>query len=414
MRLLFVVLSVLTGTFSVQAQVAGCRDPKASNYNADVKINDGTCQYTNVNYIPQRIANLPAEVVETSGLFYWKELLWTHNDSGGEAALYALDPSNGQIIRKIIVAGATNVDWEDVTIDKEYVYIADIGNNNGNRRDLKVYKFPIVDLEKDTVNAVAITFAYPDQVDFSSRPNKNDYDAEALVSIGENLYIFSKNWESARCRIYALPKNEGEQSARLLHEFFTNGMITGADFQAQDSVVVLCGYNIALQPFIWLLWDFNGADIWSGNKRRINLNLPFHQLEGIVCRNNGEYLLTNEEFKNIFTVKSALFTINTSAWIDSTNTYIELPTSIKEDSMGQGFRLYPNPTKSQMHLEWDISKRIQLIEVYDNNGRNSEVWSSIRDQNFMQLDFSHYAPGQYYMVLTGAQGKYYNRFIVQK
>lgn len=414
MCLLFVVLIVLAGVSSANAQDVGCRDPNASNYVAGARINDGSCQYTNVNYIPQRIANLPSQVIESSGLFYWKDLLWTHNDSGGEAALYALDPSNGQLVRKVHVAGASNVDWEDITIDKEHVYIADIGNNNGNRRNLKIYKFPVADLEKDTVHAVSIMFAYPDQVDFSSRPNKNDYDAEALVSIGDSLYIFSKNWESARCRIYALPKSEGEQSARLLHEFFTNGMITGADFQAKDSVVILCGYNIALQPFVWILWDFNGADIWSGNKRRINLNLPFHQVEGIVWKNDGEYLFTNEEFKNIFTVNSALFTMNTSAWVDLSNTYIGIPTSIEQDSIGQGFRLYPNPTKNLMNLEWEKSQRIQLIEVYDNSGRTSEVWSSIPEQNTMQLDLSHYAPGQYYMVLTGVQGKYYDRFIVQK
>ena len=33
-----------------------------------------------------------------------------------------------------------NVDWEDITQDETHIYIADFGNNNGNRTDLKIYK----------------------------------------------------------------------------------------------------------------------------------------------------------------------------------------------------------------------------------------------------------------------------------
>ncbi len=413
MRLLFVVICVLACSYSVQAQKSGCRDPKAGNYDSGAVVNDGSCVYTNVNYIPQKITNLPALVSETSGLFYWKELLWSHNDSGGEAAVFALDPVTGQVIRKVVVAGAQNVDWEDITIDDSYVYIADIGNNNGNRRDLKIYKFPLNDLEKDTAQAVAINFSYIDQVDFSNRPNKNDYDAEAIVSIGDSLYIFSKNWESAKCRIYALSKNEGDQETRLLHEFFTNGMITGADFQARDSVLVLCGYNIALQPFVWILWDFTQATVWSGNKRRLNLNLPFHQIEGIVWKEGGNYFLTNEEFKNIFTINSALFNMNISSWVDSSNTYIDAPVSVKEDTTGKIFRMYPNPSQKTMNIEWDNSRHIQTIEVYDHSGRNSEVWTSYPAQNSRQIDVSHLLPGTYIMVLTGDTGRYVDRFVVK-
>lgn len=413
MRLLLVVIIGLCWTSSVQAQKSGCRDPKSGNYDPEAVINDGTCTYTNVNYIPERIVSLPAAVSETSGLFYWKELLWTHNDSGGEAAVYALDPATGKVVRKVVVSGAQNVDWEDITIDEEYVYIGDFGNNNGNRRDLKIYKFPIGDLEKDTAQAVSINFSYIDQVDFSTKPNKNDYDAEALASIGDNLYIFSKNWESARCRIYALSKKEGDQETRLLHEFFTNGMITGADFQAKDSVLILCGYNIALQPFVWILWDFSQGNIWSGNKRRLNLNLPFHQVEGITWKKGGEYFLTNEEFKNIFTINSALFTMNISAWVDSTNTYIDIPVSVREDTTGINFKIYPNPAKNMMNIEWDRSKHIQTIEVYDNNGRNSEVWMSLPSESSKQIDISHLVPGTYIMVLTGDRGRYIDRFVVK-
>ena len=42
-------------------------------------------------FCPQFKAKLPEEVCETSGLFFHNGRLWTHNDSGGEPILYALD-----------------------------------------------------------------------------------------------------------------------------------------------------------------------------------------------------------------------------------------------------------------------------------------------------------------------------------
>ncbi|MCO5233402.1 MAG: T9SS type A sorting domain-containing protein [Chitinophagales bacterium] len=412
MRIYLIISLLVAGLFNAQAQIAGCRDPKAGNYNKDATVNDGSCVYSNVFHLPRKIVNLPSAVSETSGLFLWNEFLWTFNDSGGEAALYALDPNTGSVMHKLIVAGAANYDWEDIAVDDNFVYIGDIGNNNGNRRDLKIYKFPIEDLEKDTAHAIAIHFSYEDQVDFTTNPNKNDYDAEALVSIGDSLYIFSKNWVNSRCRIYALDKNQENQEAKLLNEFFSNGMITGADFQPLDQVLVLCGYNALLQPFIWLLWDFPNHDIWAGNKRRINLNLPFHQIEGVAWAGGSNYLLTNEELKQVVNVNAALFSLDMSPWVDATNIYIYV-TSNANSNEEKGFEIFPNPVNGFLNVQWESSKSIHSIEVYDMKGSQSEVWMLPLHQNQSQLNLSHYLPGTYILVLVGDTGRYVKKFEVK-
>ena len=79
---------------------------------------------------------------ETSGLEMVQNFFITHNDSGGEAALYYLS-INGKIEKKRKIDLAKNKDWEDITRDKKYFYIADSGNNYNNRKDLKIYKVPI-------------------------------------------------------------------------------------------------------------------------------------------------------------------------------------------------------------------------------------------------------------------------------
>ncbi|MDR0683026.1 MAG: hypothetical protein LBG15_14435, partial [Dysgonamonadaceae bacterium] len=71
---------------------------------------------------------------ESSGLEYCRGKLWTHNDSGGDTKLYAVDPANGFINQTITLEGITNVDWEDLAADGYYLYIADTGNNTNGAR----------------------------------------------------------------------------------------------------------------------------------------------------------------------------------------------------------------------------------------------------------------------------------------
>ena len=84
--------------------------------------------------------DLPQTVKETSGLLVVDGKIITHNDSGDAANLYELDSVTGNLLRTINITNATNVDWEDIALDDTHIYVADIGNNNGNRTDLTIYK----------------------------------------------------------------------------------------------------------------------------------------------------------------------------------------------------------------------------------------------------------------------------------
>lgn len=72
-------------------------------------------------------------------------VVWTHNDSGGEAELYAVD-IQGQLVGRVSVAGADNVDWEDLASGPcgsgNCLYIADTGDNAAERNDAVIYRIP--------------------------------------------------------------------------------------------------------------------------------------------------------------------------------------------------------------------------------------------------------------------------------
>ena len=117
-------------------------------------------------FAPQFKAELPEEVNETSGLFFHKGRLWTHNDSGGKPILYGLDTVSFKTVQKITFANVKNKDWEDVCTDGETVFVGDCGNNKGNRKNLKIYTFPlsaIPDVGDVTIKVDSICFTFGDQ-----------------------------------------------------------------------------------------------------------------------------------------------------------------------------------------------------------------------------------------------------------
>lgn len=279
------------------AQISGCTDSMSLNYNSMATQNDGSCTYQTSSVLPKATFPLGSEVKETSGLIFWNGKLWTHNDND-DTNLYALSPSDGSIVETYPLPGITNTDWEAISQDENYIYIGDFGNNTrGNRTDLKIYKILKKDLLAGTVQAEIINFTYEDQTDFSaSKPNGTDFDCEAFIVSSSEIFLFTKQWQSQQTAVYSLSKEAGDRLAKYEGTIKTYGMITDATYMESERLIVLSGYSPLLQPFLFLLYDFKETDFITGNKRKINLELPFHQIESITTENGKEYYLTNEYF----------------------------------------------------------------------------------------------------------------------
>jgi len=404
----WVLILVLTG-FVGRAQQMGCTDPQAINFSEEAEVNDGSCTYPFTAYEPEFVAQLPDEVIETSGLIMKDGILWTHNDSGGEPVLFALDTSDGTLIRSLEIGRASNRDWEEITRDDTHAFIGDFGNNVGNRRDLKIYVVPLSGFEGEEVEADTISFDYPDQQDFSSRPQNHDFDMEAMVALGDSLYLFSKNWSNQKTRLYRLPKVPGHYTAELIDSFEVNGLITGAAFSEEDSLIILTGYTRLFTTFSWMLWDFKGHDIFSGNKRRIELGIPFHQLEAACWNPHGKYFfLSNERFSNIVTVPARLHKMYVDQWLFNP---ISGTTAYDLEQI-RSLDIYPNPATDSIHFDMPFEMdKIRSTHIFNAQGQVMHPRGARVDYAKFTLDIQDMVPGVYFIHIRDASTLFTGRFV---
>ena len=304
---------------TLQAQISGCTDPLSKNYNPNATINNGNCLYISLNLKPQHSIRLSDSIKETSGLIHFDNFLWTHNDDH-DKTIYGLD-SLGKIQKKIILDKVINHDWEEITQDSSYLYIGDFGNNaSGNRTDLNILKIEKKSFLEGNPIIETIAFTYNDQIDLSpQKPNNTDFDCEAFIVSKDSIYLFTKQWKSSKTNIYILPNQSGNHIAQFKETLDTKGLITGATHLEDKKLVVLCGYSRIGKTFLYLLYDFKDHDFLSGNKRRININLPFHQIEGIATNDGLHYYLTNESLvrKPVLNVRQQIHYFDLSPILNS-------------------------------------------------------------------------------------------------
>ncbi|KUJ61655.1 hypothetical protein AR687_12000 [Flavobacteriaceae bacterium CRH] len=290
----FIALIFFLVFTSTYAQLKGCTDILSKNITNSATINDGSCVYKKIKIKSDYSIKIDNTIKETSGLVSFANLLWTHNDDH-DKTIYGLD-SLGKIQKKIILNTVTNHDWEEIAQDSSYLYIGDFGNNySGNRTNLQILKIEKESFLEGNPKIENISFAYSDQTDFNLRkPNTTNFDCEAFIVSKDSIYLFTKQWQSSKTNIYALSKQSGNHVAKLKDSLDVKGLVTGAAYLEDKRLIALCGYSKIGKPFIYLLYDFNNHDFLSGNKRKIDLQLSFHQIEGIATKDGLHYYLTNE------------------------------------------------------------------------------------------------------------------------
>ncbi len=339
--------------------------------------------------------NLSTTVKETSGLIYFNGRLVTHNDSGNTPQLFEIDTLNGSISRTVTISNATNIDWEDIAQDSQYLYIGDIGNNSGSRTNLKIYRVSKSDFEANTsITADVINYSYADQVDFTANTNNNNWDAEGLITWGDKLLVFSKNWVNNQVDVYVIPKTIGTYSAAKSGTYNVQGLITGADKSSSDNIIYLIGYTeTTLTPFVLLLHNINlpseNFDVFSNSSitKLDNVLGAGRQTESVSFIGNTSsglhkhLLISNEEFTfSGFTVPSKLTSLNISTSVlDVLNPELE------------NFNIFPNPFNNKI----SFSELVDKVDVYDGLGR--QVLSERQVKNIYTNTLK---TGMYFIYLT--------------
>jgi hypothetical protein len=314
----YLVLMVAGAGFTISSTAQGNDEESFPEYDIErVVFGDLTLKST-----------LPSEIKETSGLIFWRESLWTHNDSGGEPVIYRIDTASGEILQKITVKDAVNRDWEDITQDEDFIYIGDFGNNSGNRKDLKIYKLSKLRIPEDgdvQIEAETINFYFSDQKSFDNNNRAHDFDCESVISFNDHLYLFSKNWINGKTRSYRLPKTPGSHEAVFTDSLDVKGLVTAAALNDKGNRLALLGYK-DFYPFVVLIRNFEGDAFLDGEMKR--LDFPFEggvQTEGIAFADSTDLLISCEELKT----EPSIFSYNTEKWEEMKGN--DLPPSVLDN-----------------------------------------------------------------------------------
>lgn len=239
---------------------------------------------------------------EVSGIEYIKDSnhIWVIEDSGNKNKIYRLG-KDGKTEHAITIKNAKNVDWEDITSDKEgNLYIGDFGNNDNDREDLVIYKVNKNDLDKkEALAAYKISFYYPEQDKFPPKKSKRFYDVEAFFELEGNFYLFTKN-RSARFdgsfNVYKVPNAEGNHKAELLAtlnscDVYRKCAITAADVSPDGKTAVLLSGDK-----IWLLNGFTEKGFNQDMMQEYEID-HYSQKEGICFKDDNTLLIVDEKHK---------------------------------------------------------------------------------------------------------------------
>jgi hypothetical protein len=244
------------------------------------------------------------EITESSGITASRcseNVYWTHNDSGGDAFLFAVN-EKGKKLGTWKVTDAKNTDWEDIAAFKDekgkcFLYVGEIGNNNRTRSEMTIYKVAepkVSDSDKDssikkpskTESAEAIKFSYPD----------GNYDSETLMIHPKtgDIYVLTKSLVGAS-EVFKIGKKT-EKIADFSVPALPNGFLTGGEVSPDGKRVILCDYFNAYE-IVLPKEAKNFDEIWKEKPLVIELG-ERKQGEAICYTADGKGIIATSEKKN--------------------------------------------------------------------------------------------------------------------
>ena len=292
------VLGSLFGCGMTQS-VSDAAAPDASLADVFTPTDTGSAADGGAHYgAPRRVGTLPSAILpETSGIVASRGqpgVFWVENDSGNPADVFAID-ATGLRLATVHIASASNVDWEDISIDRragvEELYIIDAGDNLARTSDgamgrasIQIYRLsePNASAGDATLTAERFDFTYP------ARP----YDCEAtFVDHGTgDVYFVTKESPPAQIFVARAPL-DATASTLLTHVGTIDlGIATAADMSTDGARIAVRGYaTVRVYPVL------AGRDIAASLAGPFLTAMPAAAAEAIAFEAGGYGLYTVAE-----------------------------------------------------------------------------------------------------------------------
>jgi hypothetical protein len=141
------------------------------------------------------------QLVEASGICVSRSnpsVLWSHNDSGHPNRLFAIG-NKGEDLGYFILTGAGARDYEDICIGPgpiegvNYIYLADIGDNDAQYSYIIIYRFPEPDAHQlDSAGIYYMNSESIERMEFTYPDGPRDAETLMIDPWTKDLYIVSK------------------------------------------------------------------------------------------------------------------------------------------------------------------------------------------------------------------------------
>ena len=257
----------------------------------------------------------------------YPDVYWVHNDSGDSPRLFAIEKNGNVIITEYMKKGfhgevveankkpwqgieillAANQDWEDIAIDNDRLYIADLGNNDNARRDMGIYVLYEPNPRAVHVSRILqyIPVRYPEQQKFPAE--QWHFDSEGMFFDDGKLYFLTKHrqpgkpmeWE-AGVNLYRLDTFKTSE-ANVLTKVDSNEHVllaTGADVSLDGSHLAVLTYSA-----LWVFEKPRVSSQWlSGKSQVLPLDYSVTGQAEAVCWSDNETILISNEQRQIFEI----------------------------------------------------------------------------------------------------------------
>ncbi|AIE84637.1 hypothetical protein [Fimbriimonas ginsengisoli] len=250
------------------------------------------------------------EIDEMSGIAKsarFKDTYWVHNDSGDTARIFAIK-GNGELISEVQIPNAQNVDWEEISRDRNTLIVSDMGNNKNRRKDLGVYLLPEPDPTKvkSAPAALHIPIAYPDQKEFPPK-GAYEWDCEAFFPLNGKLYFISKTrlnsfFPGTIARLYRLDTRDPRQTnmLKLVDQTELGGWVTAASVSPDRKRLAVLTH--LPEQAIWLFdTGAKGEHILSG-RHPSKISLAGMGQSEAICWDDARTLRVGNEEGDLFRV----------------------------------------------------------------------------------------------------------------
>lgn len=205
------------------------------------------CFATLMAKVPQEYALDTKRLDEASGLarsLLNPNILYSHNDSGGANAVYAIN-TEGQLKAKIVIDGVKNRDWEDIATARDsqtgipYIYIGEIGDNLSRHPSVAVYKLAEPSLAMGDTLILANTYET-----FNIQYEDGPRDAEALFvdPRSQDIYIISKREDQVGIYRVAYPQSTTSINIAKKQGKMQMSWVTAADISANGKYILVKNY----------------------------------------------------------------------------------------------------------------------------------------------------------------------------